>query len=235
MRILTMAIALLPLSFATACLPVPNAGKIEDVDIPFHEEAFLATGERVVVLGGAEDAVGEDYFAQCLREELTEADPPVPLIAAGEVQDALFPWFEPDTRPESETEFAAFLARPGVSERLEDLKLRHVLLVAGSTSEGKMAGAEAVIAGAYGSKQRTTLSAKVIDMKSATVLGDAGVRAAAAGGIAHVMLYGVILVPTTDSTACTGLARQLGAIFAGRAPPPIGSGPAADPTRSAER
>lgn len=233
MGVLRAAVALLAISHTTACLPLPNAGEIEDVDIPFHDEAFLAAGERVVVLGGADDAVGEDHSARCLREELQAANPPVPLIAAGEVQDALFPWFEPNTRPETETEFAAFLARPGVSERLRSLKLRHVLLVASSTSEGKTAGAEAVIAGAYGAKQRTSLSATVIDMKSAAMLGNAGVRAAATGGIAHVMLYGVILVPTTHSTACKGLARQLAAIFAGRAPPPIG--PAADPTRSTER
>lgn len=235
MRVWTAVIALLPPLLTAACLPVPNSGEIEDVDIPFHDAAFLAPGERVVVLGGNDDAIGEDYAAACLREELQKADPPVPLIAAGEVQDALFPWFELSTRPETETEFATFLARPGVSERLRGLRLRHVLLVASSTADGQTAGAEAVIAGVYGAKQRTSLSAKVVDMKNAAILGDAGVRAAATGGIAHVMLYGVILVPTTQSTACKGLARQLGAIFAGRAPPPIGPAPVTDPPRSAER
>jgi hypothetical protein len=234
-RIWTAVIVLLPPLLTAACLPVPNSGEIEDVDIPFHEAAFLAPGERVAVLGGNDDAIGEDYAASCLREELRAADPPVPLLAASEVQDSLFPWFELSTRPETETEFAAFLARPGVSERLRALNLRHVLLVTSSTADGQTAGAEAVIAGVYGAKQRTSLSATVVDMKNAAMLGDAGVRAAATGGIAHVMLYGVILVPTTQSTACKGLARQLGAIFAGRAPPPVGPGPAAGPPRAAER
>lgn len=226
---------LLPLFVSAACVPVPNSGEIEDVDLPFHDEAFLAPGEGVVVLGGSDDAIGEDYFAACLREELEGGEPPIRLLPAAEVQDVLFPWLEPNTRPDTETEFAAFLERPGVQETLTALDLRLALLVTGSTSEGETAGVEAVIAGVYGSKQRSSLTAKVFDLKNAAMLGDAGVRSAATGGIAHFMLYGVILWPTTESTACEALGRQLSAAFAGREPPAVWPGPAADRTRSAER
>jgi len=235
MRPVSKVIALLLLFLSAGCVPVPNAGTIEDVDMPFHDEAFLAPGEGVVVLGGSDDAIGKDYFAACLREELQTGDPPVRLIPTIDFQDTLFPWFELETRPSNDKELVSLLERPEVQARIRTLNLRHILLVTSSTSEGETAGVEAVIAGVHGSKQRSHLTARVIDFKNASVLGDAGVEAAAAGGLAHFMLYGVILVPTTESTACEALSRQLGAVFAGKEPPPLGSGPALIQTRSASQ
>jgi hypothetical protein len=232
MRPVSKLIALVLLLVSAACVPVPNAGEIEDVDMPFHDEAFLAPGEGVVVLGGSDDAIGKDNFAACLREELQTGDPPVRLIPASDFQDTLFPWFELDTRPSSDKEFVSLFRRPEVQFRIKTLSLRHILLVTSSTSEGETAGVEAVVAGVHGSKQRSRLTAKVIDLKNASVLGDASVEAAAAGGLAHFMIYGIILVPTPGSTACEGLSRQLGAVFAGKELPPLGSGPALNKTRS---
>jgi hypothetical protein len=232
MRPVSKVIALLLLLVSAACVPVPNAGEIEDVDMPFHDEAFLAPGEGVVVLGGPDDAIGRDYFATCLREELQTGDRPVRLIPASDFRDSLFPWFEPDTRPSNDEELVSLFRRPEVQARIQTLNLRHFLLVTGSTTEEKGAGVETVVVGVHGSKQRSRLTAKVIDLKTASVLGDAGVEAAATGGLAHFMIYGVILVPTTGSTACEGLGRQLGAVFAGKELPPLGSGPARTQTRS---
>ncbi len=232
MRLVSKLIALPLLLLSAACVPIPNAGEIEDVDMPFHDEAFLAPGEGIVVLGRSDDTVGPDYFTTCLREELQSGDPPVRLIPAAEFQDSLFPWFEPDTRPSNDEELVSLFRRPDVQARIQALNLRHFLLVTGSTTEGKGAGVETVVVGIHGGKQRSRLTAKVIDLKTASVLGSAGVEAAATGGLAHFMIYGVILVPTTGSTACEGLGRQLGAVFAGKEPPPLGSGPALTRTRS---
>lgn len=220
------------LVFSPACVPIPNAGEIEDVDMPFHDEAVLAPGEGVVVFGGSDDAIGRDRYAICLREELQTGNPPVRLIPTTDFQDSLFPWFEPDTRPGNDEELVSLFGRPEVQARIQALNLRHFLMVTGSTSEGKGAGVETVVVGIHGAKQRSRLTVKVIDLKTASVLGSAGVEAAAAGGLAHFMIYGVILIPTTGSTACEGLGRQLGAVFAGKEPPRLGSGPALTQTRS---
>ncbi len=232
MQPISRLIVLLLLVFSAACVPIPNAGEIEDVDIPFHEEAFLTPGEGVVVFGGSDDAIGRDYFAICLREELRAGNPPVRLIPTTDFQDSLFPWFEPDTRPHNDEELLSFFQRPDVQARIQALNLRHFLMVTGSTSEGKGAGVEAIAVGIYGAKHRSRLTAKVIDLKDVSVLGNASVEAAAAGGFAHVMIYGVILVPTTGSTACEGLSRQLVAVFSGKGPPGFGPGPAPIQTRS---
>ncbi len=232
MRPISRVIALLLPVISAACVPIPNAGEIEDVDMPFLDEAVLAPGEGVVVLGRSEDMVGPDYFAACLREELQTGDPPVRLIPVTDFQDSLFPWFEPNTRPSNDEELVSLFRRPEVQARIQALNLRHFLLVTGSTSENQGGGVETVAVGIHGATQRSRLTAKVIDLKTASILGDASVEAAAAGGLAHVMIYGVILIPTTGSTACEGLSRQLAAVFAGKEPPRLGSGPSPIQTRS---
>lgn len=227
--------AILSLLLSAACVPIPNGGEIEDIDMPFQEEAFLANGEGIVVLGGREDEFGQDYFTSCLREEFQSGNSPIRLIQSTDLQDRLFPWFELDTRPNNDEELLSLFGRSDVQDRIQQLNLRHILLVTGSTSEGQPAGVEAVIAGVHGSEQRTRLNAKIIDLKNANVLGNAGVEAAATGGLAHVMLYGVILVPTTASTACEGLSRQLRAVFAGHEPPLLRSETPSNQPRFATR
>lgn len=232
MQSISRLISLLLLVFSAACVPIPNAGEIEDVDMPFHDEAVLGPGEGIVVFGGSDDAIGRDNYAICLREELQTGNPPVRLIPRMDFQDSLFPWFEPDTRPSNDEELVSLFGRPEVQARIQALNLRHFLMVTGLTSEGKGAGVETVVVGIHGAKQRSRLTAKVVDLKTVSVLGSAGVEAAATGGLAHFVIYGVILVPTTGSTACEGLSRQLGAVFAGQEPPRLGSGPTPTQTRS---
>jgi hypothetical protein len=197
------------------CVPVPVPADIEDVDMPFYEEALLAEGEAVTVLSAAEDRTGRDDIADCLREGLQEANPPVRVIPAGAFRDAFFPWFEPETAPKSDEDWSALLARPLVKARVAELDVRFLLEVHGSHTEGGTKGVEAVAVGAVGAEVRDRVTAKLRDLKGATSIGAAAVESAGHDVLVHVMLYGVIILPMTETAACRELGRQLAAAFNG--------------------
>ncbi len=197
------------------CVPVPVPADIEDVDMPFYEEALLAEGEAVTVLSAAEDRTGRDDIADCLREGLQEANPPVRVIPAGAFRDTFFPWFEPGTAPKTEEDWAALLARPLVKARVAELDVRFLLEVQGSHTEGETKGVEAVAVGAVGAEVRDRVTAKLRDPKRATSIGAAAVESAGHNVLVHVMIYGIIILPMTETAACRELGRQLAAAFNG--------------------
>jgi hypothetical protein len=197
------------------CVPVPVPAGIEDVDMPFYQEVVLADGEAVTVFSTVEDRTGRDDIADCLREGLEEADPPVRVIPAGAFRDTLFPWFEPETVPRSDEDWAALLARPLVKARVAELDVRFLLEVQGSHTEGETKGVEAVAVGAVGVEVRDRVTAKLRDLKGATSVGAAAVESASHDVLVHVMLYGIILLPMTETAACQELGRQLAAAFNG--------------------
>ncbi len=197
------------------CVPVPVPADIEDVDMPFYEEALLAEGEAVTVLSAAEDRTGRDDIADCLREGLQEANPPVRVIPAGAFRDTFFPWFEPGKAPKSEEDWAALLARPLVKARVAELNVRFLLEVHGSHTEGGTKGVEAVAVGAVGAEVRDRVTAKLRDLKRPTSIGAAAVESAGHNVLVHVMIYGIIILPMTETAACRELGRQLAAAFNG--------------------
>ena len=197
------------------CVPVPVPADIADVDMPFYQEIVLADGEAVTVLSATEDRTGRDDIADCLREGLEEADPPVRVIPAGAFRDAFFPWFEPETAPKSDEDWSALLARPLVKARVAEFNVRFLLDVQGSHTEGEVKGVEAVAVGAVAAEVRDRVTAKLRDLKGATSIGAAAVESAGHNVLVHVMLYGVIILPMTETAACRELGRQLAAAFNG--------------------
>ena len=197
------------------CVPVPVPAGIEDVDLPFYEEALLADGEAVTVFSAVEDRMGRDDIADCLREGLEEADPPVRVIPAGAFRDTFFPWFEPGTAPRSDEDWAALLAQPLVKAKVAELDVRFLLEVQGSHTEGETKGVEAVAVGAVGAEVRDRVTAKLRDLKRATSIGAAAVESAGHNVLVHVMIYGIIILPMTETAACRELGRQLAAAFNG--------------------
>ena len=210
-RLMTFAVGCL----LAGCVPVPVPADIEDVDMPFYREVVLADGEGVTVFSAVEDRTGQDDIADCLRERLEKADPPVRVIPAGAFRDTFFPWLEPGTAPKSDEDWSALLARPLVKARMAELAVRFLLEVQGIHTEGETKGVEAVAVGAVGNKVRDRITAKLRDLKGGTSIGTAAVESAGQNLFVHVMIYGVIVLPMTETAACRELGRQLAAAFNG--------------------
>jgi len=202
---------------AAACVPIPAPGEIEDADLPFFAEARLADGEGVVVLHEAGEGSDGDSVAECLRDSLRDGNPPVPVVAARPFRAALDPWMKALSQIGGDEHYALVLAEPLIREKIAGIGVRHLIFATSHRSEGNTGGVEAVMAGVWGVRETTTVRARVIDLKAAQALGTAQVTAGGTEGVAHVMLYGVILLAATEGSACNELGRQLVAAFHGDA------------------
>ena len=200
-----------------ACLPVPTPGEVEDIDVPFFEAAFLAPGEGVVIRGDPGDLDQEAELLECLADGIEEADPPLRVIPTAGFRDALFPWFEPSTTPESEADFERTLAEPMVQAKLATMNARHLVSLKAETSETDMGGAEMIIAGVHGNTRTSRVAAEVVDLRSGENLGEAGVTVSGKQAVVHYLLYGVMLFATTETTACEELGRDLASVLNGQA------------------
>ncbi len=78
-----------------------------------------------------------------------------------------------------------------------------------------MKGVEAVVVGAVAAEVRDRVTAKLRDLKGAASIGAAAVESAGYDVLVHVMFYGVIILPMTETAACRELGRQLAAAFNG--------------------
>lgn len=215
-RICFWVILLIPAFVLAACLPIPSHGEVEDVDIPFYEEALLSGDEAVVVMGGTSDPDGEESVVECIRGKLREADPPVRVLPVRALRDALSPWFEDLSPYRSNEDYAALLTPQPARQAISDLNARHLIYVDSTTTEGQSEGVEAIIAGAVGFKETTRVRARILDLKAARLLGTAQVTAVGDEGYVHFMIYGVLLLAATEGTACDELGHQLAAVFRGR-------------------
>jgi hypothetical protein len=200
-----------------ACLPVPTPGEVEDVDVPFFEAAFLAPGEGVVIQGDPGDLDQEAELLECLADGIEDAEPPLRVIPTAGFRDALFPWFEPSTTPESEADFERTLAEPMVQAKLATMNARHLVSLKAETSETDMGGAEMIIVGVQGNTRTSRVAAEVVDLRSGENLGEAGVTVSGKQALVHYMLYGVMLFATTETTACEELGRDLASVLNGQA------------------
>lgn len=88
---------------------------------PGTEEKFLNCLER--------ELVGEEFSADVAyrQREGKEFEPrsslrdrPFQIYADDHFVDSLYPWLEPSTAPANAQGFSAFLARPGVTERVKE-------------------------------------------------------------------------------------------------------------------
>jgi hypothetical protein len=203
--------------------------------------AALQANESIVVLKKPQlEGVGtEEKFLDCLQEHLGgelvhpeegqsakagKAKDVVPFKIYGEQQftDALFPWFEPSTAPANAAGLRALIERPGVAERLEQLGVRYVVWLDGSTRKTDGGGSIACAAGPGGAgcfgvgwwEKQSGYVASVWDLRTGAELGS--VTADVTG--TSVLIGAVAPIPIitpVQRTACNRLADQLRSFLVG--------------------
>lgn len=223
-RIKRLVFALGSVSILAGCLPVPLPSTVESARSPVAHGAEtpiqaqpprrLAPGETVVIISAEPDGA----FAEDVRERIARQAPSVPLLAEPEFRRAMFPWFQtgwPSRRPEA---FERAMREQAVRRRIEELDLRYLVEVRGST-EGDGQLSVGPYPGAMGwAAPHTNLAAKVWDLKEARAYQDAAVETS---GIEFLFwaVYGIYLFSMTETKATDELAHRL-VLFEGRPPPP---------------
>ena len=203
--------------------------------------AALQANESIVVLKKPQlEGVGtEEKFLDCLQEHLGgelvhpeegqsakagKAKDVVPFKIYGEQQftDALFPWFEPSTAPANAAGLRALIERPGVAERLEQLGVRYVVWLDGSTRKTDGGGSIACAAGPGGAgcfgvgwwEKQSGYVASVWDLRTGAELGSVTADVTGTSVLIGTVAPIPIITPV-QRTACNRLADQLRSFLVG--------------------
>jgi hypothetical protein len=187
------------------------------------EEKFMNCLER--------ELVGQEFSAVVAykQREGKEFDPrssvtnrPFQIYADHHFVDALYPWLEPSTAPANAQGFSAFLARPGVSDRVNSMGVRFIVWIDGITQKTDGGGSIACAAGPGGAgclglgwwEKSSDYEATVWDLRdgisAGTLSTDVKGTSVMIGAIAPIPL-----IAPVQSTACNRLAGQLRSFLLG--------------------
>jgi hypothetical protein len=212
------------------------------VDETRQVASAIQANESIVILKKPQlEGVGtEGEFLSCVQENLggelvhpgegQSAQPsekdraPVPFKIYGEQQfvDALYPWFEPSTAPANAAGLKTLLARPGVTERLQQIGVRYVVWLDGSTKKTGGGGSVACAAGPGGAgcfgvgwwDKESDYVASVWDMNTASELGTVSSDVTGTSVLIGAVVPIPIITPV-QSTACNRLSEQLKSFLIG--------------------
>jgi hypothetical protein len=236
-------IARLRVAAALAALLLATSGCMTaKVDETRQVAAAIQANESIVILKKPQlEGVGtEGEFLSCVQDNLggelvhpqdgQDAQPSdkdraaVPFKIYGEQQfvDALYPWFEPSTAPANAAGLKTLLARPGVTERLQQIGVRYVVWLDGSTKKTGGGGSVACAAGPGGAgcfgvgwwDKESDYVASVWDMQTASEVGSVSSDVTGTSVLIGAVVPIPIITPV-QSTACNRLSEQLKSFLLG--------------------
>jgi len=220
------------------------------VDETRQVAASIGANESIVILKKPQlEGVGtEEEFLDCVQERLggelvhPEAGQtamasrtskiPFKIYGEQEFTDALFPWFEPSTAPNNAAGLRTLLQRPGVTERLEHIKVRYIVWVDGNTRKTDGGGSVACAAGPGGAgcigvgwwEKESGYIASIWDMQNATEIGSVSADVTGTSVLIGAIAPIPIITPVRRA-ACDRLSNQLRSFLEGN-DMNLGAGPA---------
>jgi hypothetical protein len=209
------------------------------VDETRQVAASIQANESIVLLKKPQlEGVGtEEVFLDCVQERLggqllhpeqgqraKASNAPVPFSIYGEQEftDALFPWFEPSTAPANAQGLRVLLQRPGVVERLQQIGVRYVVWLDGSTRKTDGGGSVACAAGPGGAgciglgwwEKESGYVASVWDMNNAAEIGSVSADVTGTSVLIGAVAPIPIITPVRRK-ACDQLSEQLRSFLMG--------------------
>jgi hypothetical protein len=202
------------------------------VDETRRTSAAVQANESIVVLKRPqlEGNGTEEEFLGCVQEKLggvlvhpgegqsSKPSSPVPFKIYGERQflDAMFPWFEASTAPTNVTGLKTVLERPGVTERLEQIGVRYIVWLDGTTRKTDSNGSVACAIGPGGGgcfgvgwwEKQSGYVASVWDMNTATEVGSVTTDVSGTSVLIGAIVPIPIITPVRR-TACDRMSEQL--------------------------
>jgi hypothetical protein len=229
-------------ALALACVALLCAGCMTaKVDETRQVATAIQANESIVVLKKPQlEGIGtEEKFLDCVQENLggelvhpedgqsakaatTKDGVPFKIFGEQQFTDALFPWFEPSTAPSSAAGLRTLLERPGVSERLNQIGVRYVVWLDGSTRKTDSGGSVACAAGPGGAgciglgwwEKQSGYVASVWDLSNGTELGSVSTDVTGTSVLIGAVAPIPIITPV-QRTACNRLADQLRSFLVG--------------------
>ena len=200
----------------------------------------IQANESIVLLKKPEleGAGTENDFLSCVQDNLggqlvhpkdgQDAMPdkaaaiPFKIYGEQEFQDALYPWFEPSTAPSNAKGLKVLLERPGVTERLQQIGVRYVVWLGGTTVRKDGGGSvSCVLAGAMPTclglgwwDKEADYVATVWDLQNATEVGEVNTDVTGTSVFIGAIAPIPIIVPV-QGKACNRMSEQLRSFLLG--------------------
>ena len=178
----------------------------------------LLAGEGVVIMARSYHLGNktEEKFISCVGNSVGRGSSGLRVVPNDEFTNAVFPWLEPRTAPPDIKGLSAFMSRPGVAEKINDLGIRYVGWIDGDTDKVASGGSMSCAAGPGGGgcfgfawwTNDAKYEATVWDL---TGLESAGTVSTDVSGTSFVpaLIIPIPLIARAQSKACNGLADQL--------------------------
>lgn len=147
---------------------------------------------------------------------------PFKIYGEQEFQDALYPWFEPSTAPSNAKGLKSLLERPGVTERLQQIGVRYVVWLGGTTVRKDGGGSVSCVAGpgiagclglGWWDKEADYV-ATVWDLQNATEVGEVNTDVTGTSVFIGAIAPIPIIVPV-QGKACNRMSEQLRSFLLG--------------------
>jgi len=210
----------------------------------------IQANESIVLLKKPEleGAGTENDFLSCVQDNLggqlvhpkdgQDAMPdkaaaiPFKIYGEQEFQDALYPWFEPSTAPSNAKGLKVLLERPGVTERLQQIGVRYVVWLGGTTVRKDGGGsvscvvAPGIIGGCLGLgwwDKEADYVATVWDLQNATEVGEVNTDVTGTSVFIGAIAPIPIIVPV-QGKACDRMSEQLRSFLLGSDLAPVAPG-----------
>ena len=175
--------------------------------------------DSIVVLGRRgrpQTSETELDFVTCVSKNLNRGNSKMQVIEEQDFMDAMFPWFEPRTAPAKTNDLPELMALPALASRFEELGLRYLVWVEGSTKRTASAGTLTCSVAPTGGgcfgfltwEQDSSYEASVWDVRTGRA---AGKVSSDANGTSYMPALVVPLpfIAPVRSSACSSLANQL--------------------------
>lgn len=182
----------------------------------------IGPGESIVILARSyhQGNDTESGFLSCIEDQMQKGRNGLAVRPEQEFRDALFPWFEPRTMPQGVDALPELLARPGVSERINEAGIRYIVWVNGSTERTSDGGSLSCAAGPGGGgcfglawwEDDASYEASIWDLKRSIAAGEVSTDVHGTSMIPAIVIP-LPLIARTQSAACKSLARELRAFI----------------------
>lgn len=187
----------------------------------------MQSDDAIVVLGRRSRPTNSETeldFVTCVARGVTNGADGLAVVSENDFMDAMFPWFEPRTAPANTRDLPELLTQPLLAARLEEIGLRYVVWVEGSTQRTDSAGSMtcSITAGGGGCfgflswENDSNYEASIWDIKTGT---NAGRVASEAVGTSYMpaIVVPIPIIARVRKQACTSLSTQLKSFLRGDA------------------
>ena len=179
----------------------------------------INAGESIVVLGRQKrpnSGETEIDFIECVENKMGGGSNQIKVIDEEDFRDALFPWFEPRTAPVNTSDLPELMAQPALAQRLNELGLRYMVWIDGSTNRTDSAGSMTCSlttagAGCFGFlswENDSSYEASIWDVRNGNAVGKVSSDAIGTSYMPAIVVP-VPLIARVQKSACTSLANQL--------------------------